>query len=373
MNSHDGYEIRVRRWPLDHVHGLMPLGEACAVGLAAGPEGERIAWLDTETTGLAGGTGTYVFLIGSAAIDEGQVTLTQYVLQHLSAEAAMLENLREHLRQYDALVTFNGTRFDLPLLQTRFLLSRLRADLETQSHLDLMTLARRLWYRRLGGYSLALLEQAILRVDRFVDVPGWMIPSLYVQYLSCGDLDLLEPVFEHNAQDVLSLVALHGVAGELLAFPDRPRITVDWFGLGRLLEARENREAAAGCYRSALEEERDAGVRRRAATALARFYRRSGQVDELLAMWDREAQAGILSQWLVLERLAMLWEWQMCDANRALALTDEALASLNGTDDRCRLRLLHRRDRLLEKTSRSQPVIARTPSEARGAKQSRTS
>lgn len=342
----------------------MPLGDAYEVGRTAGPEGERIAWLDTETTGLAGGTGTYVFLIGLAAVDDGQVTLTQHFLQHLSAEAEMLESLRDHLRQYDALVTFNGTRFDLPLLQTRFLLNRLRADLETQSHLDLMTLARRLWYRRLGGYSLALLEQAILRVERFIDVPGWMVPSLYVQYLNCGDLDLLEPVFEHNAQDVLSLVALHGVAGELLAFPDRPRIAVDWFGLGRLLETRENREAAAGCYRVALKEERDPAVRRRAATALARYYRRSGRINELLALWDREAQAGILPQWLALERLAMLSEWQMCDTQRALALTDEALACLNGANDSCQLRLLHRRDRLLRKMPDSPSVIGRSPSTA---------
>jgi len=128
----------------------------------------------------------------------------------------------DHLRTFDGLVTFNGARFDLPLLQTRFLLSRIRYDFEDAPHLDVMSLARRLWHRRLGGYSMGLLEQMVLRVERFLDVPGWMIPSLYVQYLNCGDLDLLEPVFAHNASDLLSLLSLHGLTGEMLTRPHVP-------------------------------------------------------------------------------------------------------------------------------------------------------
>jgi len=127
----------------------MPLETAAQIGRAVGPIGERVAWLDTETTGLAGGTGTYVFLVGIGAVEDGNFVLTQYYMRDLGGEIEMLEALAEHLRRFDAIVTFNGSRFDLPLLQTRFLLSRLRHDFEQSEHLDVMSLARRLWYRRL--------------------------------------------------------------------------------------------------------------------------------------------------------------------------------------------------------------------------------
>ncbi len=346
-----GFDVRTRSWPLDRVHGLRPLADALELGRAAGPDGSAVAWLDTETTGLAGGTGTYVFLIGIAAAGDGCISLTQYFLRDLGAEPEMLDVVGDHLRRFDALVTFNGTRFDLPLLQTRFLLCRMRADIEAQSHLDLMNLARRLWYRRLGGYSMALLEQMILKIERVVDVPGWMIPSLYVQFLHTGDFDVLEPVFAHNEQDILSLVALHGLTGEVLARPDHTPVTVDWFGLGRLLDARGNAGTAAGCYRQALEEEREPSVRRRAVTALARHYRLTGQLESLLNLWEHEVQVAIIPCWQVLERLAMVWEWEVRDPGRALAHTDKALAALNGEGDPLRTRLLHRRERLVRKAT----------------------
>lgn len=345
-----GFDVRTRAWPSDRVHGLHSLADAVAFGRTAGPEGGTVAWLDTETTGLAGGTGTYVFLIGIATAEDGCVSLTQYFLRDLAAEPAMLDTVGDHLRRVNALVTFNGTRFDLPLLQTRFLLCRMRAQVAMESHLDVMNLARRLWYRRLGGYSMALLEQMILKVERFLDVPGWIIPSLYVQFLQTGDVDVLEPVFAHNEQDILSLVALHGLAGELLARPDRPPVTVDWFGLGRLLDGRGNTETAVDCYRLALEEERDPATRRRAVTALARHHRRSGQRSRLLDLWEHEVGVGVLPRWQVLERLAMVWEWELRDSRRALTMTDEALAALNGDATARQQRLLHRRARLLNKT-----------------------
>jgi len=328
----------------------MSLDTAAAIGRVVGPEATRVAWLDTETTGLAGGTGTYVFLIGIATVDEGDFILTQYFLRHLSAEAEMLEALRDYLRTFDGLVTFNGARFDLPLLQTRFLLSRIRHDFADATHLDMMSLARRLWHRRLGGYSMGLLEQRVLRVERFLDVPGWMIPSLYVQYLGCGDLDLLEPVFAHNASDLLSLLSLHGLTGEMVTRPGEVNLPVDWSGLGRLLDARGDRDAAAECYRSALEDEADVGARRRTVTALARYHRRRHEAQPLLALWHAEAERGILPRWQVLERLAMIWEWELRGAPAALAYVEQALGE-SGLLPALILRLQTRRTRLLRKVA----------------------
>ena len=345
-----GFEVRRRTWPLDHVHAHMPLDAAAAMGRVVGPEATRVAWLDTETTGLAGGTGTYVFLVGIGTVDDGDFVLTQYFLRHLSAETEMFEALRDHLRTFDGLVTFNGARFDLPLLQTRFLLSRVRHDFEDAPHLDVMSLARRLWHRRLGGYSMGLLEQKVLRVERFLDVPGWMIPSLYVQYLSCGDLDLLEPVFAHNASDLLSLLSLHGLTGEMLTHPEEVRLPVDWSGLGRLLDGRANHDAAAECYRAGLQDENDVGARRRTVTALARYYRRNRERQALLELWESEAERQILPRWQVLERLAMVWEWELRNAHVALTHADQALSEA-GLPSTQITRLQNRRERLLRKAS----------------------
>jgi len=345
-----GVEIRRRTWPLDHVHAHLPLEAAAAMGRTVGPDAGTVAWLDTETTGLAGGTGTYVFLVGIAAIEDGEFVLTQYFLRHLSAEAEMLGALRDHLRHFDGLVTFNGARFDLPLLQTRFLLSRIRHQFEDAPHLDVMSLARRLWYRRLGGYSLGLLEERVLRVDRLEDVPGWMIPSLYVQYLSCGDLDLLEPVFAHNAADLLSLVSLHGLTGEMLTDPRGVRMPVDWSGLGRLVDQRGDPDAAAACYRTALENESDASARRHTLTALARHYRRRREIPSLLALWEAELARRVLPRWQVLERLAMIHEWALRQPHTALGFTDQALAE-DGIPAPQAARLLDRRRRLQHKTA----------------------
>jgi uncharacterized protein YjiS (DUF1127 family) len=327
----------------------MPLDAAAAMGRVVGPEAARVAWLDTETTGLAGGTGTYVFLVGIAEVEEGDFALTQYLLRHLSAEAEMLEALREDLRRFDGLVTFNGARFDLPLLQTRFLLSRIRHDFESAPHVDVMSLARRLWHRRLGGYSMGLLEQMVLHVDRFEDVPGWMIPSLYVQYLNCGDLDLLEPVFAHNAADLLSLISLHGLAGEMLSHPGEVRLPVDWSGLGCLLDQRGDCDSAADCYRTALLDEADPGARRRTVTALARYHRRRRERQALLDLWEAEAAERILPFWQIHERLAMIWEWEFRTPRVALGHTEQALADA-GLSRLQTSRLLRRHERLLRKS-----------------------
>jgi len=348
------FEVRREFWSLDLVHGRMPLREALARGAALGPPGTALGWLDTETTGLAGGTGTYVFLVGIGTVEDGAFFVTQYFLTDLGAEASMLAAVGEHLRRLDALITFNGTRFDLPLLQTRFLIAR-RESLEERPHLDLITMARRLWYRPLGGYSLALLEQTVLAVDRYLDIPGWLIPSLYVQYLRTGDRTEVEPVFAHNTQDLLSLLTLHGTTGALVADPRPPAFVVDWLGLGRVLEQRGEDGAAAQCYEANLAGEGNAPARWRTALALARQYRRRGETRRLLALWERELDAGILPAWQVLERLAMVWEWQWRNPRRALAHVLRALDCCGGASPRQVERLRCRQARLAGKVSAPSP------------------
>jgi len=383
-----GYEVRTRHLPAAQCHGDWPLDAAVRVARTLGPPGERLLWLDTETTGLAGGTGTYVFLVGLARLDGEVVTVRQHFLAGLRDERAMLEGLAAELRDADGLVTFNGTRFDLPLLATRYLLARVGRGPTPSAHLDLMAVARRLWYRPLGGFSLATVERAVLGVRRQGDLPGWAIPARYVEYLRTGHRAGLEPVFTHNLQDLLSLMALHGLAGALVTDGTGTirfggagivraggagtvraatggsaavAVPVDFWGLGRLREGRGDAAGAVACYREALRVEQDPALRRRTACALARLYRRAGALEALHALWQREATLGILPRWLCLERLAVFWEWSGRDLRRALRCAEGAIAAAGEADAHGDAPLLERLHRRRERLARKVSGIGRQP------------
>ena len=169
---------------------------------------EDIVFLDTETTGLMGGTGTYVFLLGTAYIRDGELVLRQHLLHDLGAEAAFISALREELAPFRACASYNGKCFDLPLLRTRFVMA-LRSDLSVdESHLDLLHPARRLWRDRFGSTSLRQLEDSVLDVVREDDIPGALIPERYFRWLALREPRLIEPVLAHNARDIVSLVRI---------------------------------------------------------------------------------------------------------------------------------------------------------------------
>src|SRR5439155_912668 len=169
------------------------------------------------TTGLAGGTGTYVFLIGLAHIANGELVLRQHLLRDISAENEFVEHLKRELEPYRACASYNGKTFDIPLLRTRFVMA-IRSELTVdESHLDLLHPARRLWKDRFGSTTLRQLEDSILDDGRVADIPGSCIPDAYFHYLRRGDEAIIAPVITHNARDVISLVRIADrVAGAVL-------------------------------------------------------------------------------------------------------------------------------------------------------------
>ncbi len=167
------------------------------------------AFLDTETTGLSGGTGTYAFLVGVARFEDEGLHLAQFFMRDPSEEPGLLAALEEFLAPCQALVTFNGKAFDAPLLLTRYLCHGWQPPFQGLAHVDLLHLARRLWRDRLPSRTLTMLEAHILGAGRSEeDIPGWLIPEMYFTYLQTGDPTPLKSVFYHNAMDVISLVAL---------------------------------------------------------------------------------------------------------------------------------------------------------------------
>jgi hypothetical protein len=272
-------------------------------GAAAG-----IIWLDTETTGLAGGTGTYAFLIGLAYLDGETLVTEQFLLRRLRSEAHLLAAVSERLAGRPHLVTFNGQRFDWPILESRFILARQRPAAPAL-HTDLITPARRLWHRVFGTYKLSALEAEVVGAPRQDDVPGWLIPGIYVDYLRSGNRAALEPVIAHNRADLLAMVALHGEVIRTLREPQGSRVRFDWEGAGMLLIRRGEHTKAAACLARAVDEATEPRDRWRALRRLNRAYRLTGQNAARCGRIEAEAaswQTADLYRVHVLEELAKI-------------------------------------------------------------------
>jgi len=181
---------------------------------------DRIVFLDTETSGLAGGTGTFIFMIGLGFWHDGDFHLRQLFLEDPSDEAALLATLGQALSPFDTVVTYNGKAFDIPILISRHILNALEQPFEKFHHIDLLTFARRIWRNRLPSRSLGTVENEILGITRSQEeIPGWMVPEIYFEYLKTGDARPLAGVFYHNRMDILSLAALFKYSATLLQEP----------------------------------------------------------------------------------------------------------------------------------------------------------
>ena len=283
---------------------------------------EDVLFLDTETTGLSGGTGTYVFLIGLAHFDDGQLVLRQHLLRDLSAESSFVEHLKVQLEPFRACASYNGKTFDLPLLRTRFVMA-IRSDLTVdESHLDLLHPARRLWKDRFGSTTLRQLEESVLDDGRITDIPGSLIPDAYFHYLRRGDETIIAPVLEHNARDVVSLVRIadHVARAVLAARTGRaPDHAPAAFALARVFERTGELEAAHACYESAYFDG-DNELRVKVALPYARHLERRGDAGRVVQMLETLLALGLGSErWREqaearVRRLTRKWRRQLATA-----------------------------------------------------------
>ena len=229
--------------------------EALSEGAIAQSHPKRWAFLDTETTGLAGGTGTYAFLIGVGSIDEAGFRVRQFFMRDYGEEASQLAALDAYLERFDVLITYNGKAYDQPLLETRYRMVRARPPFARMEHLDLLFGARRLWKLRLDSCRLVDLENRVLGVERQGDLPGEMIPYYYFEYLRMRQAFRLVPIFHHNAMDIVSLACLTAIVPAAFGSPDGTlfRHGADLIGLARWLLAAGRDEEALGLYRRAVD------------------------------------------------------------------------------------------------------------------------
>jgi uncharacterized protein YprB with RNaseH-like and TPR domain len=327
------YPIKTYRGPLSYDY-LLQVPLASWSLLSPLPEGLRIdqaVFLDTETTGLAGGSGTYAFLVGLGFFADEMFVVRQYFLRDYHEEGPMLEALEQELQRFRFLVTYNGKSFDWPLIETRFRMSRRRVPSIGSIHLDLLHPARRIWKERLGSCTLTNLERAVLGVEREGDVPGALIPELYFDYLRTGRTEPLMGVIEHNRLDLFTLAVLLGWVGHLLTDPLRPTPDgelagpEDLLAVGRLLAHRGEAVRAITCLETAQSRCISALLRARINQELSRLYKRLGRFDEAAAVWEQMlTQPGKASLYAHVE-LAKFYEHVAHDFERASTLTNMAL------------------------------------------------
>ena len=285
-------------------------------------------FLDTETTGVCGGTGTYAFLVGVAWWEAAGLETEQFFMRDHNEEHSVLLALSERLAERRVLVTFNGKSFDWPLLETRYRMTRCIEPRAPEAHLDLLHPARHLWRLRLGSVRLTELERHVLGLDRGEDVPGELIPQAYFDFLNGADPSLLTAVFRHNQWDLRSLAALACRMLSLLAQTSATTLdSRELYGMSRLLDRRGERARARKLYAKALHSGLPRDAERLAQHRLASLAKRERDFGAANALWEelRGTSREGMQAW---EELAIYYEHHAGMPERAAELVQEALNEL---------------------------------------------
>jgi len=316
-------------------------------------------FLDTETTGLAGGTGTYAFLVGIAWWDGGGLEVEQLFMREYSDEPSLLVTLAERVAERRVLVTFNGKSFDWPLLETRYRMTRTIPPPLPRAHLDFLHPARNLWGRRLGSIRLLELERHVLGWDRGADIMSELIPRTYLNFVRGGPPEPLLPIFHHNQMDLQGLAGLSSRVLSLLTDPEtHGQDALELYGVSRMCERRGEVKRARQLYEQSIASKLPTETDRAARRSLARLAKRVGDFGLAREQWEStlgNSREGFESY----EQLAIYYEHRARDPHNALAIVREALAELRranhlgtispGAYRQTQLRFEHRRTRLERK------------------------
>ncbi len=314
-------------YPADYRYGQLRLGEVSrsaawplsAFTLLDEPgtvDLSSLLFLDTETTGL-GGVGVMAFLVGCGSLVGDGFEVRQYLMPDYSDETAMLEDLQEEWGGDKTLVTYNGAAFDLPLLRGRLIVNRVARDITAAGHIDLLHVARRLFRRRLSNCTLANVERELFGFHRDDDIPGHLIPSVYFDWLSDQNLDMMADVLEHNRFDVLSLcfLAAH-LARVFLTDGESLSEVEDIHSLARVFGRRKNNERVNTLYRR-IDHLENGPLPDDVVLYHSLAFKRAGDLTEAVGLWLELSQSSSKeSYWANLE-LAKFFEHKAKDFARA--------------------------------------------------------
>lgn len=310
----------------------------------------RALFLDTETTGLTGGTGTFAFMVGLGFFQGDHFLTHQFFMRDYSEERASLSLLKSIVDSFEFLVTFNGRQYDIPLLETRFILSRMASKIREMPNFDLLYPSRRIWKGAYENCRLVTLESQLLGVERGDDIPSEWIPYLYFDYIQTGDATKIHQVFYHNQMDILSMVALAGRIHLVYHNPQaaRPRKGIEHFALGRLFWEHGQREKAIPCFEIALKR-CDDDLSWEVMKWLSMAFKKTGQGERARSLWEEMVSWSHKRDAFPYVELAKYHEHRLKDCDQAMAYVNEALELIPSHQEKEIELLQHRRQRLEQK------------------------
>jgi uncharacterized protein YprB with RNaseH-like and TPR domain len=329
--------VHTEKYPSDYMHGLINLSNEyhdhfiskwAKTQTLDKNSSNQLVFLDTETTSLSSGTGTFVFLTGLGFQTTEGFQVKQFFLDSPANEMAFLLAIEKEISNYRGVITFNGKSFDIPMLNNRFTLNSEPSPFSSLPHIDLLPLARRLWKYRLPRRNLGTLEFEIIGSERSQDeIPGWMVPEIYVDYLRTEDPTPLLGVFYHNAQDILSLSALYFHLSDLLENCDIKDIDqgLDLMALGHLFRDLGDYEKAILLYEGSLKNGIPQDFYLSTINEYARIQKRKGNIKLAVEYWGKAERLDDLQ---AIEELAKYYEHNLVDNATARRYAARALDTI---------------------------------------------
>lgn len=327
-------------YPLDVRYGKIKIADGLTISgnilscLSKDPRFENLdlstaLFIDLETTGLSGGTGVIPFLVGMGYYRDNKFIVAQYFLGDPGAEERMIKELNQFFSdmEFQSVITYNGKVFDIPLLETRYILKRQPFMLNELPHLDFLFPARSLWAHKLENCRLHSLALEVVKTGRTEDIPSAEIPWRYFQYIQTGEYDLVEPILYHNQEDILSLLGVIIVGSQI--FSEDPKSSkadaMDFFGAGKVLEKFGQMEKSSLYFQKAIEGHLSNEIFLSARRRLSVQFKKNLDWDKAVSLWKEMASAEIPSNNLLfsLRELAMYYEHKTKDYLEAKKMSEE--------------------------------------------------
>lgn len=330
-NSVGSFVLKETNYPQDYRHGSISFRNNVSMGRinqaarisAEQPRLSSLLFIDTETSGLSVNSGTFAFLVGVGRFDDEGFHLQQFIIRDPSEEKALLLHLSNIFRPDTVFVTFNGKSFDIPLLQSRMIINKLPARFRDNLHMDILHLSRKLWRNQLESCALKDLETAILHLERTTeDVPGWMIPDIYFEYLRTGDPQKISDVIYHNAQDIVSLAALFLHISDLLESQSLENIaTEDLIAISRIYTEINAPELAEKTLQICHQRRLASDQKKRVSILLGNHFKNRGDPIQAVEYWKEASEKNDVNSCI---ELAKYYEHKCRDVQTALVWARKA-------------------------------------------------
>jgi uncharacterized protein YprB with RNaseH-like and TPR domain len=315
-------------------------------------------FIDLETTGLSGGTGVIAFLVGLGFYRDDRFNVAQFFLGELAEEERMIQELGQFFAHmnFQSVVTFNGKGFDMPLLETRFILHRQPFILSELPHLDFLYSARSLWRHKHESCRLYHLAHEVVEADRSEDIPAAEIPWRYFQYLNTGNFELIEPILYHNQEDILSLLGVIIVGSFIFSEDIEEELTdaMDLYGAGRVMENIGEAEESVHFFRRALEKGLSDELSLAAKKKISCYLKKNQEWKSAVSLWKEMASSNTQSkdQLLSFRELAMYLEHKEKKYEEARKIAEEGYVLSLGFSSYYEKDFAHRMERLKHKIQR---------------------